>query len=200
VSSPGRTGEPLSPPLRLVQSRGFPSVAGAAGRTGVGEVRALRAPVVVLGCGQSTPTDDLEAVSLFWPSYFADPAAAPPMPPVECSQPAYRGLWADLQARLPGLASSPPFITVPFGVIVGELSPMPATAGTQSGRPHSWRPVARRAGSGPLRLARGAGLPPRCDGSARRGRSMGIRDTNPPTKAATRTASTIEAGQRARRA
>ena len=119
--------------------------------------------------GESTPEDDLEAFSLFWPSYFADPAAAPAMPPVEFSQPANQGLCADLQARLPELESSLPSITVPFGVIVGELSPMPPSAGIESaGRiPGAW---SRRAGGGPLRLARGAGLPPGRDGSTRRGR------------------------------
>ncbi len=90
--------------------------------------------------GKSTPEDDVEAFSLFWPSYFADPAAAPSMPRVEFSQPANRGLFADLQARLPELESSLPSITVPFGVIVGELSPMPPSAGIESaGRiPGAW--------------------------------------------------------------
>ena len=82
--------------------------------------------------GESTPEEDLEAFSLFWPSYFADPASAPSMPRVKFSQPANQGLWADLQTRLPDLESSLPSITVPFGVIVGELSPMPPSAGTES--------------------------------------------------------------------
>ncbi len=38
--------------------------------------------------GTSTPEDDLEALSLFWPSYFAHPVAAPSMPP--CSSPSRR--------------------------------------------------------------------------------------------------------------
>ncbi len=82
--------------------------------------------------GESTLEEDLEAFSLFWPSYFADPAAAPPMPPVAFSQPANQGLWADLQARLPELESSLPSITIPFGVVVGELSPMLPSAGADS--------------------------------------------------------------------
>jgi pimeloyl-ACP methyl ester carboxylesterase len=90
--------------------------------------------------GESTPEEDLEAFSLFWPSYFADPAAAPSMPSVAFSQPANRGLWADLQARLPELEASLPSITVPVGVIVGELSPMPPSAGTESAEriPGAW--------------------------------------------------------------
>ena len=98
--------------------------------------------------GESTPEEDLEAFSLFWPSYFADPDAAPSMPPVRFSRPANQGLWADLQARLPELESSLPSITVPFGVIVGELSPMPPSAGTQSAEriPGAWAHVEPGAG------------------------------------------------------
>jgi pimeloyl-ACP methyl ester carboxylesterase len=98
--------------------------------------------------GTSTPEDDLEAFSLLWPSYFADPAAAPPMPPVAFSSPASQGLFADLQARLPALEASLPTITVPCGVVVGELSPMPPGAGSESaGRiPGAWSHVEPGAG------------------------------------------------------
>ena len=98
--------------------------------------------------GTATPEEDLEAFSLFWPSYFADPAAAPPMPHVEFCQPANQGLWADLQSRLPELEASLPTITVPVGVIVGERSPMPPSAGTESaGRiPSAWCHVELGAG------------------------------------------------------
>jgi pimeloyl-ACP methyl ester carboxylesterase len=98
--------------------------------------------------GRSTPEDDFEAFSLFWPSYFADPAAAPSMPPVAFSQPANQGLFADLQARLPELEASLPTIPVPFGVIVGALSPMPPSAGAESaGRiPGAWSHVEPWAG------------------------------------------------------
>src|SRR4029077_8617991 len=58
--------------------------------------------------GEATPEEALEAFSLFWASYFADPATAPPMPRVEFSQPANLGLWTDLMARLPELESSLP--------------------------------------------------------------------------------------------
>ena len=98
--------------------------------------------------GTATPEEELEAFSLFWASYFADPPAAPPMPHVEFSQPANQGLWADLTARLPELESSLPSITVPFGVIVGELSPMPPSAGTESAEriPGAWSHVEPGAG------------------------------------------------------
>ena len=98
--------------------------------------------------GTSTQEEDLEAFSLFWPSYFADPAAAPAMPHVVFSQPANQGLWADLQARLPDVESSLASITVPFGVLVGELSPMPSSAGTDSAVriPGAWSHVEPGAG------------------------------------------------------
>ncbi len=82
--------------------------------------------------GEATPEEAQEAMSLFWGSYFADPSSAPPRPHVEFSQPASQGLWADLMARLPELESALPAITVPVGVLVGELSPMPPSAGIDS--------------------------------------------------------------------
>jgi pimeloyl-ACP methyl ester carboxylesterase len=98
--------------------------------------------------GEATPEESLEALSLFWPSYYADRSSAPPMPHLELSQPANRGLWADLAARLPELESSLPSITVPFGVLVGELSPMPPSAGTDTAAriPGAWSHVEPGAG------------------------------------------------------
>ncbi len=98
--------------------------------------------------GETTPEESLEAFSLFWPSYFADPSTAPPMPHVEFSQPANQGLWADLAARLPELESSLPSITTPIGVLVGERSPMPPRAGTDSAAriPGGWSHVEPGAG------------------------------------------------------
>jgi len=98
--------------------------------------------------GESTPEEDLEALSLVWPAYFGDPATAPAMPHVEISQQANRELWADLRARLPELEESLPSIKIPVGVVVGELSPMPPSAGTDSaGRiPGAWSQVEPGAG------------------------------------------------------
>ena len=98
--------------------------------------------------GQTTPEESLEAFSLFWPAYFADPAAAAPMPRVEFSQPANLGLWTDLTARMPKLEAALGSITVPLGVLVGELSPMPPSAGTDSAEhvPGAWSHVEPGAG------------------------------------------------------
>jgi pimeloyl-ACP methyl ester carboxylesterase len=83
----------------------------------------------------------LESVRLFWPAYYADPSTAPPMPEsMRLSIPAYAGLFGDLVARLPELEASLPSITVPLGVVVGDGSPMPSSAGRDSAEriPGAW--------------------------------------------------------------
>ena len=98
--------------------------------------------------GEATPEESLEALSLFWPSYYADPSAAPPMPHLEFCQAAMLGLFGDVAARLPELENALPSITVPFGVLVGERSPMPPSAGTDSAAriPGAWSHVEPGAG------------------------------------------------------
>ncbi len=98
--------------------------------------------------GQATPEESREALALFWASYYADPATAPPMPRVEMSQEAYVGLWTDLTARLPDLEAALPSIRVPVGVLVGGASPMPPSAGTDSAEriPGAWSYVEPGAG------------------------------------------------------
>jgi pimeloyl-ACP methyl ester carboxylesterase len=98
--------------------------------------------------GEATPEETHEAFSLFWGSYFADPSSAPPMPRIRYSMPASEGLWADLKARLPELESSLPAIRVPVGVLVGELSPMPPSAGMDTAEriPGAWSHIEQGAG------------------------------------------------------
>jgi pimeloyl-ACP methyl ester carboxylesterase len=98
--------------------------------------------------GNATPEESLEALSLFWASYFADPVAAPSMPDIELSQPANLGLFADLFARLPALQESLPTIPISVGVLVGGLSPMPPSAGTETASriPGAWSHVEPGAG------------------------------------------------------
>jgi pimeloyl-ACP methyl ester carboxylesterase len=98
--------------------------------------------------GEATPEETREAFSLFWPSYFADPASAPPLPRIEFSQASSAGLVADVNERLSRLEASLPSITVPFGILVGERSPMPVSAGTDSADriPGAWAWVVPGAG------------------------------------------------------
>jgi len=92
--------------------------------------------------------EEIEQLGLLWPSYFAEPSTAPAIPPFGMSQPAGQGLWADLSALLPKLETSLPSISVPVGVLVGERSPMPASAGTDTADriPGAWSHVEPGAG------------------------------------------------------
>jgi pimeloyl-ACP methyl ester carboxylesterase len=75
--------------------------------------------------GEGTEAEAVEALGLFWPSYFADPSAAPPMPPIRISLPVQAEMFPDITAQLPALEQALPNVGVPLGVVVGELSPMP---------------------------------------------------------------------------
>jgi len=91
----------------------------------------------------------LESFRLFWPAYFADRSDVPPVPePMHLSIPAYSGLFTDLVARLPELEAALPAIGVPFGVVVGERSSIPTSAGRDSAEriPGAWTVVVEGAG------------------------------------------------------
>jgi pimeloyl-ACP methyl ester carboxylesterase len=83
--------------------------------------------------GEASEELALESLRLFWPAYFADLGAVAEMPePMRLSIPAYSGLFTDLVARLPELEASLPGIAVPVGVVVGDRSPIPNSAGLAS--------------------------------------------------------------------
>ena len=92
--------------------------------------------------------EEVEMLRLLWPSYFADPATAPEMPPIRMYQGSNAGLWGEVVAHLPGLEASLPSLTTPVGVLVGEGSPMPTTAGTDTADriPGAWSYVVPGAG------------------------------------------------------
>ncbi len=98
--------------------------------------------------GEATPEESLEALSLVWGSYYADPVSAPSMPPLSMSQTANERLWTDLNGRLSELESALPLIRVRVGVLVGERSPMPPSAGVDSATriPGAWSVVEPGAG------------------------------------------------------
>lgn len=109
--------------------------------------------------GQVSEQAALESLRLFWPAYFADPPTAPPMPDaMRLSIAAYSGLFTDLMARLPELEASLPEVTVPVGVVVGERSSIPNSAGRETaGRiPGAWTEVVPGAGHLPWYEAPGA--------------------------------------------
>jgi pimeloyl-ACP methyl ester carboxylesterase len=74
--------------------------------------------------GECSEDEALEGLQLVWPSYFADPSSAPPMPPLRMSLPA-TALFADIETCLPALEKALPDVRVPMGVLVGASSPMP---------------------------------------------------------------------------
>lgn len=98
--------------------------------------------------GEATPAEVHEAFALVWRSYFADPTSAPPMPEMRFAPHASQGLWKDLMNRLPELEASLAAIRVPVGVVVGELSPMPPSAGIDSAEriPSAWSHIEPGAG------------------------------------------------------
>jgi len=78
--------------------------------------------------GEGTEDDALERMRLVWPSYFAEPDAAPPMPPMSLCISANAGGFESLKARLPELEAALPTISVPLGIVAGARSPMPVEA------------------------------------------------------------------------
>jgi pimeloyl-ACP methyl ester carboxylesterase len=109
--------------------------------------------------GQVSEDLALESLRLFWPAYFADQAAVAEMPePMRLSIPAYSGLFGDLVARLPELEASLPAIVVPLGVVVGDRSPIPNSAGRVSADrvPGAWTEVVAGAGHLPWYEAPGS--------------------------------------------
>lgn len=102
--------------------------------------------------GEGTEADGLEGMRLVWPAYHAAWDAAPPMPPISLSIPAYAGGFESLTARLPELEAALPSITVPLGVVAGAKSPMPVEeAARQSAAPipGAWVEVVEDAGHFP---------------------------------------------------
>ena len=70
------------------------------------------------------------------------------MPAVALGLEAHQGLWNDLVAQLPAIEAALPSIAVPFGFLVGERSPMPHSASTDTADrlPVAWTEVVPGAG------------------------------------------------------
>ena len=82
--------------------------------------------------GQGTEADAVESLRLYWPAYFADPAAAPPFPHLQLSLEAYSATFESLHAELPGLAGRLAGLAVPTLFLHGAASPMPFAASTDT--------------------------------------------------------------------
>jgi proline iminopeptidase len=82
----------------------------------------------------ATDADALESLSLLWPSYFADPAAAAPFPPgMRTSLEGYRETLASVAEQLAGgFGEKLRQVQAPAVFVLGEQSPMPVSQGQQT--------------------------------------------------------------------
>jgi pimeloyl-ACP methyl ester carboxylesterase len=67
----------------------------------------------------------LEALEIFWPGYFADPASAPPMPPMRMSIEAHFGIMGEVAEGAAEAAAQLARGGARYGVICGSASPIP---------------------------------------------------------------------------
>jgi pimeloyl-ACP methyl ester carboxylesterase len=82
--------------------------------------------------GQGTEADAVESLRLYWPAYFANPAAATPFPDMQLSVEAYSATFASLHTELPALAGRLVGLAVPTLFVHGAGSPMPVAASTDT--------------------------------------------------------------------
>jgi pimeloyl-ACP methyl ester carboxylesterase len=86
--------------------------------------------------GTATPEESLEDFRLVWPSYFADPPSAPPMPDMDMAVEPFTATMASIAEHseagtlMRGLPAVPPKIPVLF--LHGAASPMPLRASTDT--------------------------------------------------------------------
>jgi pimeloyl-ACP methyl ester carboxylesterase len=102
--------------------------------------------------GEGTADDLIDSLRIFWPAYFASPAAAPEMPDIRSSVEAYSGIWESLTEELPHLAAALPTVPVPFAFVAGAGSPMPvdqAAGPTAALIPGAWLDTVEGAGHFP---------------------------------------------------
>ena len=90
----------------------------------------------------------LEGMRLVWPAYFADAAAAPPMPELRMASARSAQMYPSILAELPALEAGLAHIRVPVGFVHGARSPMPVAASTDGAEriPDAWVDVVDGAG------------------------------------------------------
>ena len=84
--------------------------------------------------GEGRPGDALETFSMVWPTYFADPEHAPPMPAIEMSVSCYAETFESIRKEL-GRQSLPHLLhsfSAPCVFVLGADSPMPTHHGEAS--------------------------------------------------------------------
>jgi pimeloyl-ACP methyl ester carboxylesterase len=78
--------------------------------------------------GEQQPGDLVEGLRILWPYYFADPASAGPMPPMQGDHPGHLETWASVRTHLEArtLENGLAHLDVPAIFIHGALDPIPA--------------------------------------------------------------------------
>jgi pimeloyl-ACP methyl ester carboxylesterase len=115
-------------------------------RAYVGEIEAKEE------AGTATAEESLETLRLLWPSYFADPPTAPPMPDIDLAVAAFAATMASVKEHaeaetlvrgLPGVAAGTAVLFVH-----GAASPMPVRASTETAKliPHAQVEIIEGAG------------------------------------------------------
>jgi proline iminopeptidase len=85
------------------------------------------------GAGEATDADFVRAMELLWPAYFADPAAAPPMPAdLAASVACNNGAMASIGPDAERLASALAACTVPTVFLHGEDDPIDIDASARA--------------------------------------------------------------------
>lgn len=84
--------------------------------------------------GEGTDADQVEGLSLVWPGYFAHPAEAPPMPPMEISVACYSQTFDSIRDHFQRqtLVQQLPHTQVPTSFLLGAESPIPVAHGIAS--------------------------------------------------------------------
>jgi proline iminopeptidase len=87
-----------------------------------------------LGGPDPTDADALESLAVVWPSYFAEPATAPPFPPdMRLSLAGYAETFASAAGELAdGFGGKLREVRAPTVFVLGECSPMPVSQGQQT--------------------------------------------------------------------
>jgi pimeloyl-ACP methyl ester carboxylesterase len=122
------TGLVLADPLGGIGDGGFAALGQALiDRMTPASAAGFAAVSARLAGPDATHADQLAALALMWPSYFAQPATAPPLPAgMDLSEQCYAETIGDVIAQLSdGFGGRLQTITTPAVFVLGEQSPLP---------------------------------------------------------------------------
>ncbi|MFT4263440.1 MAG: alpha/beta hydrolase [Nocardioides sp.] len=115
---------------------------GAVGDKGLPEWSAAFERLVdpALAARAAATEDPKEALALYWPYYFADPASAPPAPDWEQAPQAAEGAWPEMLEPEPDLEEALTRVPIPVYAVHGAGGPMPLRASLETLAliPDSW--------------------------------------------------------------